>query len=156
MVISCTCIYQIGHANVVRHDDFSSSLRLWYLELESIRERYLTLIKFGKISLSVSPLWTGHMRAWFSLARYRHSLTFPLDLGTSTKPLHHSTVLSTPSGVIMSCCWIHSNSSLKGLVWFAVWFYLQWKHSIKTSCSTKMSLKYLCSHFMISVPAVLP
>ena len=49
---------------------------------------------------------------WFSLAGSRHSLTLPLGLGTCTKLLHHSIISSTPNGVIISCCWNLSNSSI--------------------------------------------
>ena len=70
---------------------------MWYPELASIMDIYYTLFSFGKIWLSVGPLWTGLINAWFSLAGSKHSLTLPLDLGPNTKPLHHSVVSSIPS-----------------------------------------------------------
>ena len=82
--------------------------------LHLIEKDILHYLNFGKISWSVGHLWTGHIRTWFSLTEPRHSLIFPLGLGTTTKFLYHSTVSSTSSGVMMSCCWSHSNASLKG------------------------------------------
>ena len=41
------------HANIMRYDDLSSSFKLWYLELTSLRERYFTLLSFGSMTLSV-------------------------------------------------------------------------------------------------------
>ena len=38
----------------------SPSLKIWYPELASRRERYFTLFNIGKVSLSVGPPWTGH------------------------------------------------------------------------------------------------
>ena len=100
------------HMDVVRFNDLSSSLRLWYPKLTSIRESYFTLHNLGKISLSVGPLWTGLLSAWFSFAGSKYSLTFPLGLVMRTKLLHHSAVSAMPSGVMVSCCCSHSNSSL--------------------------------------------
>ena len=96
----------------MRHDDLSSNLWLWYPELTSIRDKYFTLFNFGKISLSVGPLWTNLISTWLSLAGSRHSLTLPLGVGASTKLLYHSAISSMPKGVIISCCWSLSNSSL--------------------------------------------
>ena len=72
------------HINVVKSDDHSSSLRLWYPELASIRDRYLPLISFGNISLKVGPQWTGHVSAWLSHAGSKNNLTFLFGFGTST------------------------------------------------------------------------
>ena len=99
------------HVNVVKYDDLLSNLMMWYPELASIRDKYLTLFDFGKISLNVDPLWTGLIGAWFSLARSRHSLTLPLGFGMRTKLLHYITISSMPK-VIMSCCWSLSSSCL--------------------------------------------
>ena len=63
------------HANVVKYDDFSSSFKLWQLELTSIKEIYFTLFSLSKILLSVVPLCTSLMSAWFNFAKSRHSLT---------------------------------------------------------------------------------
>ena len=101
-----------GHANVVRHDDFSSDLRLWYSELATIIDKNLTLLSLGSILFNVGPLCTGLINAWFNLAGSKHNLTLPLVLGTNTKLLHHSAILSTPSGVIMSMFCSQSNLSL--------------------------------------------
>ena len=106
----CTC--QIGTQMLWWYDDLSSSLRLWYPELASIWQRYFMFFNFGKISLSVGPLWTGLMSTWFSLGGSKHSLTFQLGLGMRTKLLYHSAVSSMPSGVMMSCCWNLPDSSL--------------------------------------------
>ena len=94
------------------YDDLSSKLRMWYPGLKSMRDKYFTLFNFGKISLSVGPLWTGLISAWFSLAMFRHSLTLPLGFGIMTKLLHHSAISYMPKGVIMSSCWDLFNSSL--------------------------------------------
>ena len=48
---------------------------------------------------------------WFSPARSKHSLTFPLCFGMRTRLLYHSDVSSMSSDVIMSCCWTLSTSS---------------------------------------------
>ena len=112
---SCLYLYLPNwHANVVRYDDFSSSLNLWYPELATISERYLTLLSFGNISFRVVPLCTGLISAWFNHAGSRHSLTLPLPLGTSAKLLHHSDVSFTSRGAIISCWCSISNSSWNG------------------------------------------
>ena len=98
----------------VRYDDLLSSLRLWYLELASMSERYLTLLSFGYMSFSMGSLCMGLINAWFNHAGSRHSHTLPLALGTNTKLLHHSNVSSTPRGTIMYCCCSLSNSSWNG------------------------------------------
>ena len=59
-------------------------------------------------------LWPGLIGTWCCLGGSRHSLTFPLDLDTSTKLLHQPAVSPIPSGVMMFGCCSHSNSSLKG------------------------------------------
>ena len=99
------------HANVIRYDDLSSSRKLWYPELTSIRESYLSLLSFGSILFEMGPLCTGLISAWFNCAGSRHSLTLPLALGTSTKLLHHSEVSLTSRDAIMSCCSSLFNSS---------------------------------------------
>ena len=110
---SCLYLYlQNWHENMVRYDDCSSNLRLWYLELSFIRDKYFALVTFGNILLRVDPLWTGHINASFNLAGSRHYLTYLFGFGTSMKPLYHSAVSSIPMGVIMSCCCSHTNSSL--------------------------------------------
>ena len=103
-------------ANVVRYNDFSSTLKLWYPELAYIIDKYLTLFRLGSISFNVGPQCIGFINAWFNHAGSRHSLTLPLALGTNTKLLHHSAVSSTPSGVIISICCNWSNSSLNSFV----------------------------------------
>ena len=137
MSIFCICPLSNWHVNVVRYDDLSSSLMLWYQELASIKERFFTLFNFWKILLSLVPLWTDDIGIWFSLARYKYSLTFPLGLGMRTELLPHSTVLSMPSGVMMPCCLSLSNFSLNGFCctyatylggpwnWFTIWLFLQ-------------------------------
>ena len=100
------------HVNVVRYNDLSSNFRLWYRDLASISERSLTLLSFGIMLLNVGPLCMGLIKAWFSHAWSKHSLTLPLALCTNTKVLHHSAISLNPSGVIMSCCCSLSNSSL--------------------------------------------
>ena len=44
------------HVDMVNYDDYSFHLRLWYLELSPIRDKYLTLVSFGNISLKVGPM----------------------------------------------------------------------------------------------------
>ena len=111
------CLYRYlpnGHANVVRYHDWVSNPTLWYPKLTSIIDMYFTLFSLGNISLSVGPLCIGLINAWFSHAGSRHSLTLPFTLGTNTKLLHHSTISSTPNGVMMSIFCRHSSSSLNG------------------------------------------
>ena len=83
-------------------------------ELASIIDIYFTLLSLGSTLFYVEPLCTGLINAWFNLTGSKQPLTLPLPLGTNTKLLHHSAILSTPSGVIMSiyCSW--SNLSLNG------------------------------------------
>ena len=87
------------------------SLRLWYLEHASIRERCFTLFNFGKI-LNVGPLWSGLISMWFSLHGNRHSLIFPLGLSTSTMLLHHTIVSSMPSVDLWRTFMVHRLSIL--------------------------------------------
>ena len=54
------------------------------------------------------------MNASFSLAKSRYSHSFPLGLGTSTKLLHYSDILSTCSATIIYHYCSHSSLSLKG------------------------------------------
>ena len=54
------------------------------------------------MSFNMGPLRTGLINAQFNLAGSKHNLTIPFALGTNTKLLHHSVVLSTPSGLIIS------------------------------------------------------
>ena len=98
------------HAIVLRYDDLSSNFRLWYLELASMINMYLTLLSFGNMSFSIGPLSMGLINVWSSHAESKHSLTLPLALGTSTKLLHHLDISSTPSGAVISCCCSLSNS----------------------------------------------
>ena len=87
------------HENVVKYGDCSSNLMLWYLELAAIRDKYFVFISFGNISFKVGIPWTGCFNTSFNLAGLRHSLAFPLGLGTSTKLLHYSAVLSITPGI---------------------------------------------------------
>ena len=100
--------------NVVRYDDFSSNYRLWYPELASIIDKYLTSLSLSSISFNVGPLCMGLINAWFNHAGLKHNLTLPFALGTNTKLLHSSAILSTSSGVIMSSCCNLSSLSLNG------------------------------------------
>ena len=92
----------------------------------------------------VGPLWTGMMSAWFSLASLTHSLIFLFGLGTSTKLLHYSGVLSTPRDTKICCFYSQSNSSLNcycnmhtthlgGPYMVRPIFDLQWECSFKTA-----------------------
>ena len=56
----------------------------------------------------------GLINAQFDLTGSRHNLTLPFALGTNTKLLHHSAVLSIPSAMIMSNFCSQFNSSLNG------------------------------------------
>ena len=100
--------------NVVKYDDCSSSLRLWYPELKSTRGKYCTLVSFRNISLSLGPLWTGCVSALLSCVGSKHNLTFPLGFGTNKKLLHHPAVSSTQSTVMKSCVFSCSSSSWNG------------------------------------------
>ena len=77
-------------------------------------DMYCTLLSFGSISLSVGPLCISLSNAWLSHTGSKHSCTLPFALGTTTKLLHHSTVLSTPRGAMMSSSCSHFSSSLNG------------------------------------------
>ena len=113
---SCLSLYLPNwHLNVIKYDEYSSSLRFWYLDLACPRGTYFTLVSFGNNSREVGPLWTGHMSAWLSPARSRHNLTFSFGFDAGTKLLHRTAVLSTGNGVIMSSYYNHSRSSLIGL-----------------------------------------
>ena len=112
---SCLYLYLPNwQANVVRYNDFSSNFKLWYPELASIIDKYLTLLSLGSILFNVWPLCIGLINVWFNCAGSKHSLTLPMALGTNTKLLLHSAILSTPSSVIISICCNLSNSSLNG------------------------------------------
>ena len=110
------CLYQYQpheHANIIKYDDFLSNFKLWYPKLTSIIDIYYTLLNIGRVSFDMQPLWRSLINVWFNLAGSKHNLTLLFALGTNTNLLHHSTVSSIPSGMIMSsfCSW--SNSSLK-------------------------------------------
>ena len=98
--------------NVIRYSDFLSNFRLWYPELASMIDMYLILLNLGSMSFNVGPLCIGFINACFNHAGYKHTLALPLALGTKTKVLHHSDILSTSCGVIMSSCCSLSNLSL--------------------------------------------
>ena len=66
------------------------------------------------MSFSMGPLCTGLINAWFHITGSKHNLTLPFALGTNTKLLHHSVLLSISSGVIMSSFCSQSSSSLNG------------------------------------------
>ena len=95
------------------YDDCSSSLRLWYPELTSIRDKYVTLVRFGTISLRVGPQWTGCMSAWLSSGS-KHNLNFQFGIDTRTKWMTHPWMtfvmykLHTLTGPGMVCCLILS------------------------------------------------
>ena len=103
-------------ANVARYNALSSNFRLWYPELASIIDKYLTLLSFGSILFNVELLCMGLINTWLNCAGSKHNLTSPLALGTNTKLFHQSAVFSTASGVIMSSCCNQSSSSLNSFV----------------------------------------
>ena len=105
-----------GQANVVKYDNCLSNLILWYSELASMMDMYCTLLSFGSISLSVGPLCISLINAWLSCTGSKHSHALPFALGTTTKLLHHSAVLSTPRGAMMSSSCSHFSSSLNSSV----------------------------------------
>ena len=80
-------------------------------EVYTVRDKYLTLVSFGNMSLKVGLLWTGYVSAWLSPAGSKHNLSFPFSFGTSTKLLHHSGVSYMPC-VMMPSYSSHSRSSL--------------------------------------------
>ena len=57
----------------------------------------------------ITVLCTGPISARLSFAGSRHSCKFLLGLGTILNLLHHSKVLSTPSGAIICCFCGHFN-----------------------------------------------
>ena len=153
------------HPNVVRYDDLLSNFRLWYLELTFIRDKYFTLFNFGKISLSVGPLWTGLISAWLSLSGSRHSLTLPLGFGTSLKLLHHSAISHMPNGGIYILFWSLSISSLNsfwsayathhGGAWYGVLSAVTCNENVPSQhpIPVNISSNFFCSCFVISVLA---
>ena len=95
------------------------------------------------------------------------ALAFSLDLGIRTKLLHHSAVLSMPSGVMMSCFCSLSSQSLNSFcsayamcLWGALYgllFGFSCKENVpaKHPIPLKISSKSKCSCFVISVLALL-
>ena len=75
---------------------------------------HCTLLSLSSMLFNVGPLCIGLINAWLSHAGSKHSHTIPFALGTNTKLLHHSTILSTPRGAMMSISCSHSSSSLNG------------------------------------------
>ena len=75
-------------------------------------DMYFMLLSLGSILFSVGPLYIGLINAWLSHAGSKHSHTLPFALGTNTKLLHHSAILPTPRGAMMSISCSHSSSSL--------------------------------------------
>ena len=71
-------------------------------------------LSFGSMSFSIGPLCIGLINTWLSHTGSKHSHTLPFALGTNTKLLHHSAILSTPRGAMMSISCSHSSSSLNG------------------------------------------
>ena len=154
-----------SNANVDKYVDHSSSLRLWYLELASVRDKCLTFVNFGNISLRMGPLWNCHLIHWLSIAGSKHNLTFPFGFGTSTLLLHQSAVSFMPIGVMISSWCSHSSSSLNGfcnvqttchgggcyslLLCFTFCETLPLKHYILVNAS----LNSLCICCVISAPA---
>ena len=125
--------------------------------LASNTEIYFTLFDFRKISLSLGPWWTALTSTYFSLARSKHSLTFPLGLGTRPKLLYHSTGLSMPRGIMVFCWWSHSNSSLKGFssayatCLGGTWYGLlsDFTHKENIPLKQPIPLKHLQNHFVV-------
>ena len=108
-VVACPCLNLPNWCtNVVRYDDLSSNFRLWYREVASMIDIYLTLLSLGSISFSEGPLCTGLINVWFSHAGSKHNQTLPLALGTNTKLLHHSNISLTPSCIIVSFCFYYN------------------------------------------------
>ena len=66
------------------------------------------------MSLSVGPLCTSLISAWFKYAVSKHSCTFPLSLGTRTKLLQQLQDSLTQGDTMTSCFCNISSSSLKG------------------------------------------
>ena len=111
------CLYPYlpnGQANMVRYDNWLSNLILWYPKLALMIDIYCTLLSFGSISLSFGPLCISLINAWLSCTGSKYSCTIPFAFGTTTKLLHHSAILPTPRGVMMSSSCSCFGSSLKG------------------------------------------
>ena len=70
-----------GHGIVVMYDKSSSILKLWYLELESMRIMFLTPTNQGKMSLQLGPLWIGLIRSLLNCNGSKHSPTLLLTFG---------------------------------------------------------------------------
>ena len=70
---------------------------MWYLELASIKVIYFVYVNTGNMPFNVETIWPFY------------SVSEPC-----TKLLHHSAVLSTYSGVIISSFWSHSHCPLSG------------------------------------------
>ena len=98
------------------------------------------------MSFTVGPLWTGHLNASFNHGKSRQHLTFLFGFGSSIKLLHYFAVSPMPWSLIVSCCCSHLSLSWMAfvmhipmswwcLVWFAVYFNMQWKQPILVSTS---------------------
>ena len=91
------------HAKRVTCYDFVVHFRLWYPKLASISFRYCIFVSYGNISLIVVSLCIGLISNGLSLSGSKHGQKIPFNLGTITKLLHHSAVLSACIGMI-TCC----------------------------------------------------
>ena len=68
-------------ANVVRYDDFSSNFRLWYPELATMIDMYLTLLSLCNMSFNVGPLCMSLTNTWFNHAGSKHNLNHTIGFG---------------------------------------------------------------------------
>ena len=111
---------------------------------------------FGNISFNIGPLCTGHISTWFNWAGSKHSLTLLLALGTNTQLLHHSSISSTPRGVIISCYCSLCSSSWNGFcsayathhggAWYVLLFAFSYKEYVpsKLPMPLKTSSNSVC------------
>ena len=71
-------------------------------------------VSLCRVSFNGGPLCTGVISVSLNLARFRHSLTLPFTLESSTKLLHHVDVSSMPRSMIICCICNISRSSFRG------------------------------------------
>ena len=155
------------HMNVVRYHDHSSSFRLWFLELVSIRDKHLTLVSFGNILLRVGVLWTAHVSAWLCLAGSKHNwlchLALVLVWNGCTFLLFHPHLVVwwyQAAAATLVLPWMasvmHNLHTSGGLVWFSVCFVCNDNVPLKCPIQVNTSLNSLCNFCMISALVLLP
>ena len=108
---------------------------------------YHKVFNLGSMFFDVRPLWMDLISALLSLARSRHSLTFPFALGTNMKLICHSDVSSMPGGTITCCLCSLSSSSFRGPAKYILPFL--GVHDAKTLCLYIFSSRSLVNAYSL-------